>query len=160
MVDIQSKEVIDKMSEELKVQPALALPRTLTNNIQPVFEVGGRRNNFIASGFVSDSASNTIHTCKTGVRTFIYGHSVSITKDAVNTSTFSRILVTHKDSSATTNLAAMAYEPLTAASNLHVEAQYEPLELKEGSTIVLTNSTAIASIDNFSIVFLFELDPQ
>jgi len=38
-LDIQSKEVIDKVSDELKVQPALQIPRQLGDKIQLVYNV-------------------------------------------------------------------------------------------------------------------------
>lgn len=39
MVDIQSKEVIDKISEQLKIQPSIVIPRVLGKDIQLVFDV-------------------------------------------------------------------------------------------------------------------------
>lgn len=43
MVDIQSKEVIDKISDELKVQPAMQIPRVLGKDIQLVYKVNPQK---------------------------------------------------------------------------------------------------------------------
>lgn len=42
-LDIQSKEIIDKISDELKVQPSLQIPRELMDKIQLVYGVNPER---------------------------------------------------------------------------------------------------------------------
>jgi len=39
MVDIQSKDIVDRIWKDTKVQPAMAIPRALNPSIQPVLEV-------------------------------------------------------------------------------------------------------------------------
>lgn len=65
VLDIQSKEVIDKISDELKVQPSLEIPRQLDDKIKLVYEVNPRRVCDIVESGVATSSTVTIFTTPT-----------------------------------------------------------------------------------------------
>ncbi len=159
--DIQAKEVIDKISRDLKIQPALQIPRELAEKIQLNFNVNPDREGKIATSSISDSAAGTIHITHATRRTFITGVQISVAKDAVNTSLFSRISATQKGGVTGGAILRIRYEPLTAASNLFASMIFpNPIELEKGTAVSLTNSTAIASIDSAAVITFFEVDPQ
>jgi len=160
MVEIQSKEIIDKMSEDLKVQPSMTLPRTLANNIQPTYEVNPDRLIQFAGGGPTDATSTTIHTTHATKDTFLIAATMSTSKSVLSTSTNSSIAVTVFGGAALAMLVTR-YEPVTAASNLRQSMNFPmPIKLERGTDINVTNSTAIASIDTRAHVYFFEVDPQ
>jgi len=63
MVEIQSKEVIDKISDELKIQPALNIPRNIGDKIELVYNVNAERIvNFMSRASSASTGTTTIHT--------------------------------------------------------------------------------------------------
>lgn len=160
MVEIQSKEVIDKMSDELKVQPALLLPRELGKMIVPVYNVNPPRNIRVASSVASDSVSATVMTASLTKRTFIIGCSVTIAKSALSDSIFSILQANIKNQFSTTSLLTINYEPSTAGSFTESLTFSEPIEITPGTAISIANNAATASIDTRGTVYFFETDPQ
>ena len=161
MVDIQSKEVIDKISDELKVQPALVIPRELSKQIQLSYGVNPPKN-IQGSAVVnlSDSSSVTIITAHAIKRTFITGAWLSIAKSVAATSLFTELIFTPRHSNAATSIIRVRYEPVTAGSfTQHVEFPH-PIELLQGSVVGIINSTAVASIDVSAAITFYETDPQ
>jgi len=160
-VDIQSKEVIDKISDELKVQPAMSIPRELAKNIQLVYGVNPVRLIQVTSKTTSDATTSTILTTNATKRTFVVAMNMTIAKDVVSTSLVSAIRGTPLGDSAT-DILRIRTEPVTVGQNLNnrVEIPMPGLELEKGTTLTLTNSTAIASIDTTCNVYFYETDPQ
>lgn len=158
MVDIQSKEVIDKIAEDLKVQPALQIPRELAKAIQLVYNVNPERMIRIKGNTASDATSAAIHTTSATKDTFLVGLSLTIAKSALATSLSSGIIITpFGEASATVEL--IRYEP-TTAGQFHTNIQFiKPIKLNRGSTVTVTNTTATASIDTTGTIFFFEVDP-
>lgn len=161
MVDIQSKEVIDKMSEELKVQPAMALPRKLNDSIQPVYNVNPFSHKLkLTGGGPSDATSSIIHTCSTEKDTYLVAVNMSTQKSALHDGNTSAVRIT-TDQQTAFPILLTRYEPLTAASNIGQEfALPIPIKLKRGSNITCTNETATASVDTRCVVIYYETDPQ
>ena len=161
MVDIQSKEVIDKISDELKIQPAVDIPRNLAKDIQLVFDVSQKQFGiFIKTATASDATSALIHTCKLGVRTFFIGYYLSVAKSVASTSLFSQVRVTTVHEPVVNAVVTMRYEPVTAGDLIINTSFPIPMELAAGSEITVTNSTNVASIDTVAGVYLYEVNPQ
>lgn len=160
MVEIQSKEVIDKISDELKVQPALEIPRTLAKDIQLVYGINPPREIKLISTAVSDGSA-TIHTTHATKRTFITGAYVSTSKDVLAPSLATSLTLFPLGMSTAQNLLVLRYEPLTVASHLVASKDYvEPIELAKASAITLTHTSATGSIDTAVILTFYETDPQ
>lgn len=83
MVDIQSKEIIDKMSDELKVQPAMQLPRELGKQILPVYNVNPVRNVQIRQASSVVTGTLVMHTTSATKRTFLTSVSLNNQSDVV-----------------------------------------------------------------------------
>ena len=160
MVEIQSKEVIDKMSDELKVQPALLLPRELGKMIVPTFEVNPPRNIIIKTGSASDTATAaTIYTTDIKKRTFLSTIHLSVTKDASAAGTNTRIVLRTREQGVL-QLILLQYEPTTAGSFVQTLNFPFPLELQKGAVVEIKHDNATASIDGIANIFFFETDPQ
>jgi len=160
MVDIQSKEVIDKISDDLKVQPSLQIPRELAKQIQLVYNVNPEREIKIASVTASDSTAVAIMTTSATKNTFLIGASLSTAKDVVSTSLFSAIRGHVFGQAATAILFAQRYEPVTAGAHSLTINFSKPIKLERASVVSVSNSTNVASIDTTGIVYFFETDPQ
>jgi len=160
MVEIQSKEVIDKIADELKIQPSMNVPREVENKINLSYNVNPPRTTIIKSGNAFDSTGGTIFATSTQKRTFLLGVSLAISKDIVSDSIFTRVLVDLAETNANEAIFYVRYEPLTAGQlNESIIFPY-PIELKKGSNVTLGNSTATSSIDVNATFYLYETDPQ
>lgn len=160
MVEIQSKEVIDQISDDLKVQPALQIPRKLGNQIDLSYNVNPLPDMQVRSAAFADSTSGTIHTAHATKETWVVGGILTVSKDAANDAIQSELEITPHNSGQK-ELIIMRYEPSTAASNLNqVVILPYPIKVKKSSVIQITNNTATASIDTSGVVFFYETDPQ
>jgi hypothetical protein len=160
MVEHQSKEVIDKLSRDLKIQPALSLPKNVVNSVQPIFNVNPDRELKAVLGSAIDAASNTIFTTDSKKETYIAGVGVTVSKDASATSNLTTVRAIPYGASSTSYIFAMRYEPLTAGQFTSYFTFPHPMRIKKGSTVTITNSTAIASIDASAVIYYYEIDPQ
>lgn len=158
-LEIQSKEVIDKISDDLKVQPALKIPRELMEKIQLIYNINPERRVQVKSKDVSDDASEIIFTASATKRTFIIASNLSVSKDVLAPSIATSLLIVPLGA-ATTVLNTIRYEPLTVGAFVSNLALPIPLELEKGSVVTLTNTSATGSIDTTSNIFIFEADPQ
>lgn len=159
MVDIQSKEAIDKMSEELKVQPAMTLPRALVNNIQPVFEIGAPpRSNFVESGVATAGTNVTVLTTDTRRDTYITAIIFSLEKDgsADNASVDLRTTM----NGATQQLSRIVGITLTAKSEVQTLSLPFPLKIDRGVAILITGANTVGVIHKSAVVYGFTTDPQ
>ena len=161
MVDIQSKEVIDKISDDLKVQPSLQIPRELAKQIQLSYNVNPNRIvTQIINSTIADSTGGQVGTASSTRDTFVVAALLSVSKDVVSTSIRSAVTITLFESSTATTLLQLLYEPVTA-NNHQIGLNFShPIKLARGSAIGLINSTAIASIDTRVLVYMYETDPQ
>lgn len=160
MVDIQSKEVIDKMSQDLKVQPSMMLPRELGKMIIPVYNVNPVAGLFtIRSGTASDATTATIIATSSTKRTFLTSINLSVAKSVASPSIVSTVqaFVIGKGNQ---NIHQIRYEPLTAGQFTDSITYPIPIELEQGTNVLVTNSSATASIDTTATISFFEVDPQ
>jgi len=160
MVDIQSKEVIDKVSEDLKIQPAMQIPRELAKQIQLVYGVNPLREIQIANVSVSDATTGTILTTNSAKDTFLVGFLLTVAKSSLSPSAFSAIRFTVAGGVGGSANFMIRYEPLTAGQFTESLSLPLPIKLDRGSDITVTNSSATASIDATGIVYFYETDPQ
>lgn len=160
MTDIQSKEVIDKISEELKIQPAMQIPRELAKNIQLVYNVNPEHIVQVAGANAIDETSATIINTHAVKKTFLIGFSLSVAKSVLATSLFSTISAVLRNSSSSAELIRLRYEPTTAGQHSVNYTFLIPVELSKSTAITVTNSTAIASIDTVGNIYFYEVDPQ
>lgn len=160
VLDIQSKEVIDKISDELKVQPALEIPRKLADNIQLSYDVSPPKHIQTTQGSSSDTTSVNIVTVSTTKRTFVVGISLSIAKDIVNDGIFTNIAMVPKGQSVAQTVFRIRYEPITVGQFTESILFPLPIELEKGSSITIVNGSGTASIDSTGIIYFYETDPQ
>ena len=112
-LEIQSKEVIDKISEDLKVQPAQKIPRKLSKDIQLSYDCNPLPEMQFKNLVISDSTSGIIHTTHATKRTFLVGIHLSVSKDANSTSNKSTVIGYGKGKAVST-LISIRTEPTTA----------------------------------------------
>jgi len=159
MVDIQSKEVIDKISEDLKVQPAMQIPRELAKQIQLIYNVNPERIIQTRINTAADATVATIHTTSAVKDTFLIGVFLSVSKDVVSTSLNSDIRFVPFGGVSTAVL-TIKYEPVTAGQFVSNREFMIPIKLARGSNVTVHNSTNTASIDAGGIINFYETDPQ
>lgn len=159
---IQSKEVIDKISEELKVQPAMKIPRELADKIQLVYHVNSNSTNFITTktANANNSVSEIIMTTSTERDTFLTGMGLSMLKDVNGTSNSSSIRAT-PFGKAETSVMSMRYLGVGVANDRTEFFNLQnPIKLERGTTITVTNAAAVATIQTSGQIYFYETDPQ
>lgn len=160
VLDIQSKEVIDKISDELKVQPAFEIPRALADKIQLVYAVNPPHIIQRKATSASDDASANMFTVSDTKNTYIIAAGLTVAKDVNATSLFSDIVVQIEGEGSGLTILRLRYEPVTVGNLSETISLSEPILVKKGSTITVTNSTAVGSIDTTGWIFYYETDPQ
>ena len=159
MVEHQSKEVVDKMSEELKIQPAVALPRNIVNNIQPTYEVNPVHYLTYLKKNANNATNATIHTCSTSKDTFLSAAFLNVQKDGSSTSTNSIIRATPVGKAATEMLQIRTTTLTAEIKEISVTVPI-PIKLERGSVIEIVNASAVADIKTTGVAFFYETDPQ
>jgi len=159
MVDIQAKEIIDKIFEELKIQPALKLPTKIGDKINLVYSVNPQRDMQVKSAQAVDTAvAGGIHTTSLVKDTYFVGGFLSVSKDVVSNSILTELIVTPKGKAATSFI-RLRYEPLTAGDFQHSIILPHPILLERGSAVQIQHNSGTASIDGTGIAYFYEVDP-
>jgi len=160
MVDIQSKEVIDKISDELKVQPSLQIPRELMKQIQLVYNVNPTRIvNVLESASGSVSGNTVAFTTPATQDFFLTGVTISTISDATadNTSILGFCTLEGK---ASANFITIVKLTTTAHEQTSVIEFNPPLKLERNTTVgVFTSFTVGANTKAINIIG-FVTDPQ
>jgi hypothetical protein len=160
MVEIQSKEAIDKISDELKVQPSMEIDKKLIPGVQPVFEVGNNQTARIARAIKTTTGAINILTTKTGKRTFLTGLFLSYMHDVAADSTEIFMTATIKETNLATNIFNVAKLTATAAhGNIHVPFN-PPIEIKENTNVSMTHNFTVGAGFISGLVQYYETDPQ
>ena len=145
MVDIQSKEVIDKISDELKVQPALQIPRELAKQIQLVYEVNPLRiANIVRSATIINTTS-TIFTIPTRRDFFLTAVFIG------STSTVNRHITVIIDGAA-----QEMFETNNSGTTVNMPLSI-PIKLDRGTNITGTSGGAANA---FFTIIGYTTDPQ
>jgi len=164
MVDIQSKEVIDQISEELRVQPALMIPRVLSKDIQLVYEVLKRERavNIFDTNGASTTGTITLFTVPSRERGrfFLTHASLDVTSDvsADNTTTFMSMQTAPNDlfSNIARNIIELPKQTLTVTTSGRNIDFNTPVELAPNTNVTMTNTfTAGASRMNGIVLGFF-----
>lgn len=161
MARIDRSEIMDKLKEGLRLNPALdKIPNELASKIVPVFEVSEKKILKSVNASSADSASTLLHATRIGVRTFIKSLNLQVSKDVVSDSTFSFITGIPKSQSAAKTLIYVRHEPLTAASNLsnYQEYDFDGFELQPNTSILFGTNSATASIDISAVMVYYEIE--
>lgn len=160
VMDIQSKEVIDKISEELKVQPAFDIPRGLSKDIQLVYGVNPlERTNVHRSNFRSSTGSITIFTVPTDRPFFLTQLILQNVSDATADNTLIVIAGT-AFGEPLRNIIQITKLTTTAFDDNITLTFRNPMRMEPGSTLTLTNTFAAGASTSAGTVLGFTTDPQ
>jgi len=85
MVDIQHKGIIDRMDRDTRIQPSMALPRKLRNDIQPVLQVNPQAEIKVISDAIANVNDKTFTVPKGKAWKILYGFiTLTTTADVGN----------------------------------------------------------------------------
>ncbi len=159
MVDIQSKEIIDKMSDELKVQPAMLLPRELGKEILPVYNVNPPRIvNVVAEASGATTTAFTIFTTPTNRDFFLTHIGTSVSKDVSCDLTL--ITIQGTIGGQVVRFISDRFQTLTAETFNHSENLIQPIKLDRGSTIVFAGAFGVGTCVKDGVIYGYTTDPQ
>ena len=160
MVEHQSKEVVDKMSNELKIQPALQLPRKIVDSIQPVYSVNPEKMiNVLRTASKNTTGSLSVFTIPTNRKFFLTNVSLSAMSNVTADTVFYTLTTQLKGDTARTIL-RMDKLSLTAFSdNIAIDFSF-PVELDPGSTIVISHNFSVGASIISSSIQGYEVDLQ
>lgn len=161
-LDIQSKEVIDKISDELKVQPAMSIPRELGEKIQLVYGVNPiTPRKVLSSTTASGSGSSNLLTTNATKLTYMTGLQYSFVKNVTSDLASGSLSLTVIIGGATVAVVRLSVLTLTAErGNISVSFD-KPMLLDKGSLIRLSSDTFSAgALIRSAIVYGYETDPQ
>ncbi len=158
-LDIQSKEVIDKISQDLKVQPAMQIPRELMDKIQLVYQVNQDHVVQRVEGASNSSTGNaTIFTTPSAKDFFLTSASMSVTCDVVADSTSYKLFVTINGVGK--NLFELAKTTLVVFTD-HIQMNFNPpLKLDRASIIGINQSFTVGDSTQVGVITGYEVDPQ
>lgn len=159
MVEHQAKEVIDKISTDLKIQPALKIPRAIAEKIQLSYNINPERRVLSAKGFANNATSATILTSSSTKDTYLIGFSISVSKDAVSDSVSTKIQFVDSLGKNDDRF-IVRYEPTTAGQFTRSFVLPIPFKIARNSVVQVLNSTATAAIKGSGTVYYYETDPQ
>lgn len=145
VLDIQSKEVIDKISDELKVQPSLLIPRELAKVIQLVYNVNPSNHVNIVRTAVVNNTTTTLFTVPAKKHFFLTGYSNAASGNAVRNLSIiinGETIILNK-SKAGTGSDAVPFIP--------------PIKVDDGSVI---SATCGAVVDSFPTIVGYTTDIQ
>ncbi len=159
MVDIQSKEVIDKISDELKIQPALEIPRQISKEIGLVYTVNPMPDGIVKSSSTANTGTRIIFTTPTDRDFFMTSSFLGYTCDATCDSITYSLNILPKGR-ALANVVILSKQTLTTTTENTNFVFPNPILLERGSNInMIQTFSAGTSVINGSISG-FEKDPQ
>lgn len=161
MVDIQSKEVIDKISDELKVQPAMAIPKALAEKIQLVYQVNAeRRATVVASKSKTSTGTITVLATPTDRDFFLTNVYFAWKGDAANTGTELLVTVDVDGQAIETELFAFNKVPSVVTAD-HINMPLNPpIKMARGGNIKMTQIFAAGTGGMECTVVGYTTDPQ
>lgn len=160
MVEIQSKEAIDKMSEELKVQPALLLPRELGKMIVPTYEINpDKMITRVTSAERATTGTTVMTTAHATKNTFLVGATLTGQADILSDGTSFGLIVTLPGQSIQ-NILKLSKITLTVYSGQISIAFPEPILLEKSSSISISHTFTVGAQVIGGTAMLHERDPQ
>lgn len=161
MVDIQSKEVIDKISEELKIQPAMKIPREIMEKIQLSYNVNPDKPLVqLAAATLTNASSAVIFTTSSEKDTFLTGYQVYLIKDVTAVMGDAQITATPWGKSVSGAIWTYLGPTLTVDSTQATREFIPAIKLEPGKPIGIVSSNATAGIDIVAAITFYEVDRQ
>lgn len=160
MVDIQSKEVIDKISDELKLQPAMQIPRALMEKIMLVYNINPVRIvDLLEKQFSIATGTNNVLTTAATRDTFLTGISWSLHVDAANNGTIASVDVVLPDGRIR-DIISLRKLALLEGIFVKVIAFDPPIKLARNSLIRQTHLFTAGASSMSTVIFGYTTDPQ
>ena len=160
MVEIQSKEAIDKISDELKVQPSMAIGRKLSENVQMTYDIAPKRVVDVVDGTIAATTSTaTMVTTPTDRDFFLTGALMGFDKDDVCDGTSISIQAT-LFGKAETNIFFMSALTLVAQQRDNAMVYNPPIKLARGTTIKLAGAFTAGTMSKSASITGYTTDPQ
>jgi len=160
VLDIQSKEVIDKISDELKVQPALQIPRRLMDKIQLVYNVNPKPQRIrVETVTRASTGASLVFASDATKRTFLTGFFLSYQHDVVADSTAIIATITPLGR-AVEVLLNFAKITLTAKGESAFIKLDPPVELEPGANVTITQTFTVGAGQIAGTAYFYETDPQ
>lgn len=159
MVDMQSKEVIDKVSDELKVQPAMAIPKALAEKIQLVYGVNPTRIiNVMERAEVSATGTTAIFTTPTDRDFFLTAYYFNCSATAAADNTVYTLAFSPEGKASE----SVRFPKLTlTAGNERIVMNYNPpIKLERGTTITMGTTFTVGAVVRQATIFGYTTDPQ
>lgn len=168
MVEIQSKEAIDKISDELKVQPAVMIPRELMDKIQLTYDIGegAIRKGFTAVGERDVTGAGSLFTVPNDGHDYYLVHArLALTSDATYDGKEVIIRIdTADDNRASVKILSLRHNDAGAAAIAFQDGETNfgsaPLRLTAGSTVDIVPSFTAGSLESTGIIHMFKTPRQ
>jgi len=163
MVDIQSKEVIDKISDELKIQPSLMIPRGLAKDIQLTYEVNPARP--ILTTFrqsVATTGTNSVAAAPSiGNKIYhVTGVLLNIQEDATSNNIRTHVSATALGGGILV-LAELNKLTTTATTReIYVDYSNNPVPIAVGANITLTNTFSAGAANKGALIIGYFADAE
>lgn len=137
MARVNRSSVLLWIQETLGIQSGVnSIPVELANNIQPIFDIQPKVSTVLKSGARSSTGSSTIYTTPADKDFFLTFVTLTLTKDATCDNTLTSVSVVN--GGATTNLAIITSQTLTAYTNQIVVNLSYPLKVDRNTAIQLS----------------------
>jgi len=160
VLDIQSKEVIDKISDELKVQPSLEIPRQLAKDIQLVYNVNPRRVLQVVTGVTRLISGNvTMFTAPTDRDFFLTSASLNNQSDVSCDNTTITMAVTPEGAAPEQ---VLLFSKITLTVFQHGETVHfnPPIKIERGSGIDFGSVFTVGVSVSGATLTGYTTDPQ
>ena len=161
MVDIQSKEVIDKISDELKIQPSMEIPRELGKNIQLNYDVNPLRfvNEINIINRTTTASAATVFTTPSDRDFFLTGVTLANVSDATADNTTIALNIT-LESGVVVSIILLRKLTTTAFDKVVTNDFTIPIKLLRGSPITFINAFTVGASVSSVITIGYTTDPQ
>ena len=157
MAIMRNKDAVEALRNLTGLMTAEGIPQELQDKIQAVLVINPEKEIQVKDLTASDTVGANIMTTSATKRTFLTGVHLSVSKNIVSDSLFSRVNAIAKGKAAI-NVLKLLYEPLTAGT-IHESVMFNPpIELEKSTLITMGNSTTTASIDINTTLYFYEVD--
>ena len=166
VLDIQSKEVIDKISDELKVQPAHEIPRELAKQIQLTYDIGLVRKGRVISAERDVTGAGALFAVPDDNHDyFLLNVYLSLTATALYDG--KEVLIradTEDDGRTTVKVFSLRHNDAGAAAiafqSGSIGFSAAPIRLTPGSTVDIVPSFTAGSLESTGIIHIFKTARQ
>lgn len=160
MVDIQSKEVIDKISDELKIQPALQIPRGLSKDIQLTYEVNPQKNISVAADAAKLATGTEVLMTTPTDRDFYLTTAILSGQADVLCDNVSISLNAQLKGKVSNEILRLAKISLTVFSGQIAITFPQPMLLDRGTTILIASTFSAGACSFAGTITGYVTDPQ